>query len=114
MTVYSGTINQSKTSAVKIESTPIFGINLILVVLLLAGVVGYIFLSNFITSQKYSLGVLKKEFNQVSAAASIERDTTDYDIPELLEFAQSAGMIEAKDTGTVLEESGFALSEDRI
>ncbi len=114
MTVYSGTINQNKAVEGRVGHLSLFGANLILAVLLVAGIVVYISLSNFITSQRYSLGVLKKQFNQVGATSSIERDAAEYDIPELLEFAQSAGMIEAKDTGTVLEESGVALSENRI
>ena len=89
----------------------VFVLNLILTCLIFVGIAGYIFLSNHISARRYQLVILKKQFNQISASASIEKEQLNYNLEELMDFARLTGMVEAKDTITVLEESGVALSE---
>lgn len=70
----------------------------------------YIFLSNFLVSQKYILGLHKQQFNQLSAKLPNESMIERSNIDDLLSFVQASGMVEAKDIGVILEESGVALS----
>lgn len=73
---------------------------------------GYIFASNFLVYKRYILGVRKQQFNQISAALQTTNSELSgkHGIEDLLLFAQATGMIEAKDTGFILEETGVALS----
>lgn len=93
-----------------------FGLNLILTFLMLAMVLGYIFLSNLLVSQKYLLGVRKQQFNQISAGLQVANTeiSNAREIEDLLLFAQASGMIEAKDTSFILEEGGVALSGAKL
>lgn len=76
---------------------------------------GYIFASNFLVSKRYILGVRKQQFNQISAALQTANSELSgkRGMENLLLFAQASGMIEAKDTGFILEETGVALSGAR-
>lgn len=89
-----------------------FGLNLVLTFLVLAIVLGYIFLSNFLVSQRYVLSLRKQQFNQLSAKlpSGGAAESGVYGMSDLLLFAQASGMVEAKDIGVILEESGVALS----
>ena len=73
---------------------------------------GYIFASNFLVSKRYILGVRKQQLSQVNAAlqAANSELSGKHGMESLLLFAQTSGMIEAKDTGFILEETGVALS----
>lgn len=133
MTVYSKTIGREEFGvigfgksrarrAVSVESnrsgqaiktiTPVFKLNLILLFVAVLTLIGYVFLSNFLTSQKYALNLRKYEFNQLSAlSAADNRNATDkQDLNGLMIFAQKSGMVEAKDIGVILEDGNFALS----
>ena len=115
MTVYSGIINGHRLAVAADKSpsstTPI-GLNLVLIFVMLTVMLGYIFASNFLVSKRYILGVRKQQLNQINAtlqAANSELSGKS-GMENLLLFAQASGMIEAKDTGFILEETGFALS----
>lgn len=94
-------------------SSAFFRLNLIFALLMLAVLAGYIFLSNFLVFQRYVLGLRKQQFNQLSVKLPGGGATESgvYNLSDLLLFAQTSGMVEAKDTGVILEESGIALSE---
>lgn len=94
-------------------SSPLFRLNLILAVLALAAFSGYVFLSNFLVSQRYALGMRKQQFSQTSTALSSEtaNGSDVSDMKALLLFAQTSGLVEAKDAGIILEENEIVLSK---
>ena len=94
------------------SSTTPLRLNLVLIFAVLAVMLGYIFASNFLVSKRYILGVRKQQFNQISAAlqAANSELSGKRGMEDLLLFAQASGMIEAKDTGFIVEETGVALS----
>ena len=115
MTVYSGVLNGHRSAAVANKNpsfTVPFGLNLVLIFVVLAAMLGYIFASNFLVSKRYILGVRKQQLSQVNAAlqAANSELSGKHGMESLLLFAQTSGMIEAKDTGFILEETGVALS----
>ena len=73
---------------------------------------GYVFASNFLVSKRYILSVRKQQFNQIGAALQVASSelSGEHGMEDLLLFAQASGMIEAKDTSFILEETGVALS----
>mgnify|MGYP001570041057 CR=1 FL=1 len=79
-------------------------------------VAGYVFLSNLLVYQKYILGVRKQQFNQISAGLTAVNSEVNSarGIENLLLFAQTSGMIEAKDISFILEEGGVALSGAKL
>lgn len=87
-------------------------LNLVLIFVVLAVMLGYIFASNLLVSKKYILGIRKQQFNQISASlqAANSELSGQHGMEDLLLFAQASGMIEAKDTGFIVEETGVALS----
>jgi TctA family transporter len=89
----------------------IFRLNFTLVAVFIATLLAYVFLSNFLVSQKYILNVSRQKLNQASAALSNETSAEIYNMKDLLLFAQTSGLVEAKEIGVILEESGIALSE---
>ena len=123
MTVYSKAISGNvfsrqtafdfnKTQQASAVITPVFKLNFFLLVVASLMLLTYIFLSNFVISQKYALNLEKSEFNQLSAAivSGSKEVSNKQDLSRLMGFAQKFGMIEAKDTGVILEDSSFALS----
>lgn len=105
---------QAVIPAEGIASSALFRLNLILTFLVLVVLAGYIFLSNFLVSQRYNLGLRKQQFNQLSAklpAGGTAAESGVYNLSDLLLFAQASGMVEARDIGVILEENGVALSE---
>lgn len=115
MTVYSGVLEGHRLTAAADKSYPSAAhvrLNLALTFAALAVMLGYIFASNFLVSKKYVLGVRKQQFNQISAAlqAANSELSGNRGMENLLLFAQTSGMVEAKDTGFILEETGVALS----
>ncbi len=115
MTVYSGILNGHRLTTAADRgpsSTAPIRLNLVLIFVVLAVMLGYIFASNFLVYKRYILGVRKQQFNQISAALQTTNSELSgkHGIEDLLLFAQATGMIEAKDTGFILEETGVALS----
>ncbi len=115
MTVYSGVLNGHRLAAVANKSpsfTAPTRLNLALIFVVLAVMSGYIFASNFLVSKRYILGIRKQQLNQINATlqAANSELSGKRGMENLLLFAQTSGMIEAKDTGFILEETGVALS----
>jgi len=115
VTVCSGALSGHRLAAAASRdhsSTTPLGLNLMLIFVILAVMLGYIFASNFLVSKRYILGVRKQQFNQISATlqAANSELSGKRGMEDLLLFAQASGMIEAKDTGFILEETGVALS----
>ncbi|MEK7151484.1 MAG: hypothetical protein AAB784_02095 [Patescibacteria group bacterium] len=82
-------------------------------VLLLSAVVfalSYVFLANFLVSQKYSLNIKRVEASILHANLP---STANYGTPEdlgaILLFAQKNGMIEARDVNSIIQDRNFAL-----
>lgn len=116
MTIYSGTVNHIRNKTIDAAPSPLFGLNLVLAILALAVLSVYIFLSNFLVSQKYALGIHRQSFSQMSAGLPSEAsaENTTYDIKDLLLFAQMSGLVEAREISAILEEGGVALSGTAI
>jgi len=115
LTVYSGVLNGHRLSAATnrdLPSTAPLKLNLVLIFVVLAVMLGYIFASNLLVSKRYILGVRKQQFNQASTSlqAANSELSGQRGMEDLLLFAQASGMIEAKDTGFIVEETGVALS----
>ncbi len=115
MTVYSGVLESHRLTAAADKSHSSAAhvrLSLALTFAALAVMLGYIFASNFLVSKKYILGVRKQQFNQISTAlqAANSELSGNRGMENLLLFAQTSGMVEAKDTGFILEETGVALS----
>lgn len=84
-------------------------LNILLSAVVLLVILVYVIISNALISQKYLLNSLRAEFSRASiqsAGANSEKN-----IESLIHFAENAGMIEAKDTATILMDSGFALDQ---
>jgi hypothetical protein len=90
-----------------------FRLNVVLMLLMLASIFSYLFLSNLLVSERYSLSLRKQKFNQLSAELTSESMQKTNRVDDLLSFVKTSGMVEAKDINTVTEENGFALSENR-
>ncbi len=93
------------------ESPRMYKINLVLSILVLVMIVGYVSIANFTIAQRYMLDVRKTQFNSISAELS-STNAGNTDLKQLLLFANQSGMVEAKDTATIIQNSGFALSSD--
>lgn len=93
-------------------SSAFFKPNVILAVLVLITLASYIFLSNLLVSQRYVLNLRKQRLNQlITRLPNNTMDSSAYDMKDLLLFAQASGMVEVKDAGVILEETGVAVSE---
>ena len=110
MTVYSGVINKNTLAAVKIDQPSIYRLNFVLLVVVIIMFVVYVFLANFLAAQKYSFELRQKEFRALNSGtvASGDRELT---LEELVSYARSEGMVEAKDVDSILQNSGFAASQ---
>ena len=95
------------------KAGPVLKLNLALLTLAILFMLGYVFMSNSLTSQKYILDTRKSEFNQISAqaAASGDNGSDGYDLKALTAFAQKSGMVEAKNFGVIWADNNFALSD---
>ena len=80
---------------------------------MLASIFSYLFLSNLLVSERYTLSLRKQKFSQLSAELTSESIQKTSRVDDLLSFVKTSGMVEAKDISTVTEENGFALSENR-
>lgn len=99
-------------SARDTASSAFFRANLVLMLLMLASIFSYIFLSNFLVSREYILGLRKQQLSQLSAELLNENARRNR-IDDLLSFVQASGMVEGRDINAVLEENGVALSGNR-
>jgi len=73
---------------------------------------GYVLMANLIISQRYVLESRRARFDQISVS-SVESGPAiggDDELNALLIFARNTGMVEAKDTAVILNDSDFALS----
>ncbi len=127
MTVYTGVLSQIKQKSRTIAKEPLKEdrvrgtikisqdkLNIFLIGLIASLVLIYVFLANFLVFQKYNLSLHKGEIDQVNsklAAMDVNRETQS--LSELLNFAQKNGLVEAKDTGAMLDNDGFAFHESR-
>lgn len=82
-------------------------VNIILVIVAMLAILVYVMLSNIFVSQKYLLNSLKAEFDRESIQSV--NVNSEPDIETLINFAKTAGMVEAEDTSTILMDSAFAL-----
>jgi hypothetical protein len=84
----------------------------ILAILMLVTLASFTFLSNLLVSQRYTLNLRKQQLNQLVAGLPDKTaDSSVSDMKDLLLFAQTSGMVEAKNAGVILEEAGVAVSE---
>jgi len=112
MTTYSGVIGKNELAEVRIQSRSFYKLNLILLGFVILTAFAYIFLANFTVAQKYGLNLRKNELNAFNAQAGFLNDEyqSDQDMEALLLFAKKSGMIEAKDTDSILQDRDLALS----
>ncbi len=116
MTVYSGVIGGGKTiSRPQVLSDSferaafVFKLNLALLMTAALLAIGYIFISNFLVSQTYTLDVRKKEFYQLSGKLAVQKEAENRNLGDALSFIQKSGMIEARDADPHVLDRGFAL-----
>ena len=110
MTVYSGVLTRHQAVSVKIERASVLRLNLFLILIAAIVVITYVFMSNFLVYQKYTLSTHKAEFNQLNAKLPVGKQYgADSDLGGLTLFAKKFGLVEAKDTNSILENDGFAV-----
>lgn len=87
-------------------------VSLVLSTIALALIVFYLFISNFIVSQKYALNAARLELGGVSVDLAVEGsgEAMEPAITKIINYAQNSGMIEARATDSIVEDSGFAVS----
>ena len=112
MTVYSGVINKNTLAtvkAVKIDQPSIYRLNFVLLSAAVILFVSYVFLANFLAAQKYSFELRQKEFRAFNSTVAVPSGgVKELTMEELASYARRAGMVEAKDTDSILQNSGFA------
>jgi len=111
VTTYSGVLGKRDLVLAQTGGYSVYKLNLglLLATVMLAGT--YIFLANFAVAQKYSLGFNKNKLNNLIATTVLEeRFTNNNDVGSLLIFAQKSGMVEAKDTESILQDRNFAIT----
>jgi len=83
-----------------------------MIALTVAGIFGYVFVSNKIVSNKYSIKLLKDEFNKSSINLELAKAAVgdSASIENLTAFAKQKGMIEANDETSFFNNSGVAVS----
>ena len=116
MTVYSGVLSRPlqikdkhRAVSVKIENATILKLNLVLLFIAAVTIVAYVFISNLLVAQKYALNLRKSELSQLNAKLTVEDRYGGGELEVLFRFAQNHGLIEAKDTDSILEKDGFAI-----
>ena len=110
MTVYSNTANRFIIRAIKVEQPSVYKLNYILSAAVVILIVSYTFLANLLVSQKYTLEVHKKELNTLATMTNGQNDSETPDLNELLLYAQKSGMIESKDTESIIQDGNLALT----
>lgn len=112
MTTYSGVIGKNELAATSENSRFYYRANLVLLAIAILSLAAYIFLANFLVAQRYSLNLRRGEANALSApAVSQNKHRADLNLETLMLFAQKSGMIEARDTESILQERSFALTQ---
>ncbi|MDP2664661.1 MAG: hypothetical protein Q8O97_01695 [bacterium] len=117
MTVYSGVLSRPlqikdkhRAVSVKIEHASVFRLNLVLLLMAAITIVAYVFISNLLVAQRYALNLRKSELSQLNAKlAAKDQYGGGEDLKALLRFAQNSGLVEAKDTDSILENDGLAI-----
>src|SRR3989344_8904199 len=106
MTVCVGLLN-NRHPAVSVKLghyTPVFRLNLILLLIAVTASAVYVFTSNLLVARRYVLNLRKSELSQLNAKLTAEdRDNRSEDLGALLYFAQNYGLVGAKDTDFILE-----------
>ena len=111
MTVYTGVIGKNTLIGTKTNQPVAYRLNLTLFMAAVVLFMAYIFLANFLVTQKYSVELRKKEFRTISSStANPKPSIKETSMEELLTFARSTGMVEAKDTDSIMQNRGFAVS----
>lgn len=110
MTVYSNTASGFVIRTIKVEQPSVYKLNYILSAAVVILIVGYTFLANLLVSQKYTLEVRKRELNALATMTKGKNDSEFPDLTELLLYAQKSGMIESKDTESIIQDGNFALT----
>lgn len=112
MTVYSAVLARHQTvqASARVENKLVFRLNSALLLATVFFAALYVFASNFLVAQRYSLDARKTQFNQLNTQLDVEigYDTAPV-LKGLLIFAQKSGMVEAKDTDSILQKEGFAI-----
>jgi hypothetical protein len=111
-------INKTESKNIKIEKSnrPVFYSNICLLVIVVVGLFGYIFLSNRIVASKYSVKQLGNEYGKKNADLELNESqiNKDVDLNSLTAFAQKRGMVDAGETSSIFEESGVAVLDSSI
>ena len=104
-------IGVARVVSANMERVIITKINLVLLGILVMTIMIYIFISNLLAFQKYSISTSKAELHQLSAelAARSQQRDSGQDLPKLLLFARQAGFVEIKDADYVLQGEDFAV-----
>lgn len=89
----------------------IYLMNLILGGLVILCLLAYIFIANFLVSQRYLLETLRRQLSQASTELEQRNSEIEngYNLEQLTVFARTLGMTEAKETDSVFEDNGVAL-----
>ena len=99
-------------AGVKIDQSSIYRFNFVLLVAAAILFTVYVFLANFLAAQKYSFELHQKKFRVLnSTIAEPSEVIKELTLEELASYAGRAGMVEAKDTDSILQNSGFAASQ---
>ncbi len=72
----------------------------------------YVFLANFLVSQKYGLVLKRSQLHGLSSQGLI--GDGEPDIKEIMQFAEKTGMVEAKNPGSLVDDSKFAISKSEF
>ena len=95
----------------RVLSPAFLKLNIVLAILASVVVASFVFLSNLVVFQKYSLNLRKQQLNQLIIKLPTGGSAdSGYGMEGLLSFARASGMVEAKDAGVLLEEGGVAVS----
>jgi hypothetical protein len=107
----------SKVNEVQIQLNKhvsvIYKLNLFLIAVVFVGLIGYIFLSNQIVSNKYASKVLKQKVDQFGVSVELNgiSSSDGISLVSLNEFAENKGMVIATDTASYFESSGVAIND---
>lgn len=102
-------MDESQTR-IKKSKPAVFYLNIFILILAIAGVFGYIVLSNRVVADKYSARLLNNEY----AEANIDYEMANTQINEvsnmdaLMKYAQNKGMVDSNDAASIFENSGVA------
>lgn len=111
MSAYSAVISKSNLAVAKTEGPSVYGFNFILLTLMVISTIAYIFLANLQVTWEYSLNSRKNKQNVLNAQTiSRNQGFAEPSLEAVLLFAQKSGMVEAKETDSILQDRNFALT----